>query len=739
MKPQAVAPSIPAPGRHTVRALLSGLVLLGLLAPQASPAAPADEKAPATQDAKAAPAAEEKKSEPAEEAKEEPKEEKAAEEPPALEAAPGEYRNWFETSVGGLLIDGNKAGAQRRLGLPDTAFGGVSSFHFEKDIGKKAIFKVDGRGIFDNEDYGLRLEYNHSEKGFVRGGLSQYREYYDGSGGWAPSNNQWFDLYSDAFHVVRGNAFFEAGLRVAGKPEITIRYDRDWREGLKDSTSWGNSYLTGTVGPRAFVPAFWGLDEDSNTLTLDVRHTLGKTTFGGAFLYEHSETDNSRFMRRDPFDISDRHTTHTERTESDLYGARAFVDTTFSPKLRFTSAYAFTTLETQLAGSRIIGADYDAVYDPVFGRRDVGFLNLAGLTQLDQHVWNANVMWTPIPSLAVIPAFRIENQAVDGASSRRDTGAVDLAREAANTRDMLDLSQQIEVRYTGITNVVLYARGDWVQGDGNLLESEFLNPGRTAELRRDTDFDRFSQKYTAGASWYPLQRVNLHAQYYRKMRENSYTTDPTGYLPGAFSGLYPGFIENHDFTTDDVNFRVTWRPLDKLALVSRYDLQFNTVDMQAAGLPSQRGAEQTAHIFGETITWTPLPRLYIQPGVNYVIDTTRSPAAEVSAFPGAPVEDAHNDYVNVTCTVGVVLDDRTDLQTQYNWYLADNFNNIAAFTQPYGAGFEEHGILTSLIRRINPRLKVTLRYGFFSNRGETDGGFNNYDAHLVYASTQYLF
>lgn len=721
-------PKAMAAGRHPVRSLLSGLVLLGLLAPHPilPQARAADEGTPnAPADAKPETGAK--------------PEESAAEEPPVLEAAPGEYRNWFETSVGGLLIDGNKAAAQRRLGLPDTAFGGVQAFHFEKDIGKKGLLKLDGRGIFDNEDYGLRLEYVDSDKGFLRGGLSQHREYYDGSGGWSPSNGQWFDLYSDAFHVVRGSAFFEGGLRMTGKPEITIRYDRDWREGMKDSTSWGSSRLTGGVGPRAFVPAAWGLDEHSDTITLDIRHTLGKTTFGGAFLYENTETDNAKYLRRDPLDVSDRHTTQRERTESDLYGARAFVDTTFSEKVRFTSAYAFTTLETLVSGSRILGADYDAVYDPAYGRRDVGFLNLAGLTQLDQHVWNANVLWTPLPNLAVIPAFRVENQAIDGSASRLDTGAQDIAREAANSRDMLDLSQQIELRYTGITNVVLYARGDWVEGDGNLLESEVLAATATPELRRDTDFDRFSQKYTAGATWYPLQRLNLHAQYYRKLRENTYDHDPTGYLPGSGAGLYPAFIENHDFTTDDLNFRVTWRPLDKLTLVSRYDLQYNTIETRGAGLPAGRSAKQTAHILGETITWTPVSRLYIQPGVNYVMDTTHSPAADVGAFPGTPLEDARNDYINVSCTVGLVLDDRTDLQTQYNWYLADNFRDISSWTQPYGAGVEEHGILTSLIRRINPRLKVTLRYGFFSSRGDTDGGYNNYDAHLVYASTQYLF
>ena len=74
----------------------------------------------------------------------------------------------------------------------------------------------------------------------------------------------------------------------------------------------------------------------------------------------------------------------------------------------------------------------------------------------------------------------------------------DIARNAANTRDMLDLSQQLELRYTGITNVVLYARGDWVQGDGNLFETQFAAANGGTELNRDSDFDRFAQKYTGG-------------------------------------------------------------------------------------------------------------------------------------------------------------------------------------------------------------------------------------------------
>ncbi len=745
---KSLSPSSQAPVPHprplhasAFATLLSGLLTLGLPIPISLPAAETPATPAATTPASTTPAATDtqERGANAEKAAEAPDAQEAAETPETpepTEAAPGDYRNWFDVTVGGLMVDGDQAAAQRRLGLPASAFGGSQRFHFEQDVGKKGLFKVDGRGIFDNEDYGLRLEWSDPDIGYVRGGIDQYREYYDGSGGWFPGNDTWFDLYDDNFDLVRGSAFFEVGLRLPKLPEITLRYQSDWRDGLKDSTHWGDTSLTGGAGPRAIVPAFRNIDESTDAISIDIRKTLGKVTFGGAFAYEHSDLDNATYLRRSPFQGADRHITQRETVESDLYSARAFADTLFNDKVRLTSSYAFTTLETDLGGSRILGADYDPIYDPVYGRRDIGFLGLSGGSQLDQHVWNVNGMWTPVPHLALIPAFRVENQSLDGMSSWTDTGAETLAREAANNRDMLDLSQQLELRYTGVTNLVLYARGDWVQGDGNLFEYQLLRNTGETELRRDSDFDRFAQKYTAGAHWYPLKRLNVHTQYYRKMRSTDYDDAAPGFI--NVSGSYPAFIEAQDFTTDDFNIRVTWRPLDKLTLVSRYDLQFNTYETRAAGLGETQGARGVAHIIGETVTWTPFSRFYLQPGVNYVLDSTQSDAAS-AINPGSPVEDSNNDYLQVTCTAGVVLDDKTDFQAQYTYYLSDNFRDISTYSQPYGSGTEEHGILASLIRRISPRLRVTLRYGFYTSRDELSGGHNDYDAHLVSTSAQYLF
>jgi hypothetical protein len=92
------------------------------------------------------------------------------------------------------------------LGLPSGAFGGIDSLHYERDVGKKGIFSLDGRGIFDNDDYAVRLQLADPDKGFIRAGYREFRRWYDGSGGFSPSNRVWLNLYDDEFYLKPGDA-----------------------------------------------------------------------------------------------------------------------------------------------------------------------------------------------------------------------------------------------------------------------------------------------------------------------------------------------------------------------------------------------------------------------------------------------------------------------------------------------------------------------------------------------------
>ena len=666
---------------------------------------------------------------------------------PAAESSktetPVEYNNWLELSAGSFFVGGDKAQFQHQSGLPGGPFGGVEDFHWETPVQKKGLFTVDGRGIFDNHDYLLKLQLSQPDKGYIQFGYREFRTWYDGSGGFFPGNDLWFSLYDDQMHIDRGQLWFESGLRMPGKPQLTFRYEHDFRNGQKDSTSWGITSLTG-VGDRGIVPSFWDIDETRDTFALELKHTVKKTDWGVGVRYEMLDQNNSRNMRQQPYEPDDRFVTQRDKVDTDLFNAHAFTDTRFNDKVMLTSGYSFTTLDNDLGGSRIYGTDYDAVYDPVFARQsfDPGFINLDGDSHLYQYVFNLNVMWMLKEKLALIPSVRVEHVDADASSSFLNTPD-ETPFHNSSDRDFTDVSEALELRYTGITNWVLYARGEWLEGQGSLNENQWntTDPNAPVEtLYRDTHDDRFTQKYVVGANWYPRRRINVAAQYYHKIKQNNYDnhTDSTPNDPDS-SDRYPAYLTDQDFTTDDVNVRTTWRPLNNLTLVSRYDFQYSTIDTKADYLSSVQSGKMTSHIFSESISWSPMARLYLQGSLNYVMDKMETPANNLTDDAADLVPKSQNDYWNATFSVGYALDTKTDLQAQYLFYRADNYTDNSQVSQPYGADAETHAVTATLSRQITPRLRWSLKYAFVTYSDHTSGDHNDYNAHGVYSSMQFRF
>ena len=123
-----------------------------------------------------------------------------------------DYRNWVEFGFGSTFIDGDKAAFMQRTGIRRDAFGGIEDLHFEQDVGKRGLFTLDGRAIYDNHDYALRLDLSYPDLGYVRAGYREFRTWYDGSGGFFPPTDLWFSIFDEQLAIDRKELFFEAGL-----------------------------------------------------------------------------------------------------------------------------------------------------------------------------------------------------------------------------------------------------------------------------------------------------------------------------------------------------------------------------------------------------------------------------------------------------------------------------------------------------------------------------------------------
>jgi hypothetical protein len=651
-----------------------------------------------------------------------------------------DYRNWFDVSVGGAVVNGDKAAFQQRTGLPAGPFGGVEDFHYEEDIGKKGIFKVDGRGVFDNHDYSLKFDVEHPEKGYIRGGYEEFRTYTDASGGFFPATGAWIAPFNNDLALDRGHAFFEAGLTLPNKPVVTFRFDHQFRYGQEDSTSWGDAAIPG-YGIRNIVPSFENIDETQDIFQADVKHTLGNTTFGLGLRYEIAHSDDSLNLLSTSTGTN-LFGTDREKVDTDMFNVHAFSETRFNEKILFTSGYSFTTMDTDVSGYRV----YGSAFDPTFAQRLPAFdtfENLTGSSDLQQHVANLNLPLQLGESLMLVPSLRIEKEDTDSSAVYSSPAAPlsGFPYGATSAQGLLDVSERLELRYTGLTNWVFYTRGEWLEGSGNVNEN-WNNLGTGANVvTQSTDNSRFWQTYTVGANWYPLQRLNFGAEYYHKERWNDYNNlvDSTpNVLINLPTSVYPAFLAAQDWRTDDANFRVTWRPRPNLTLVGRYDFQFSTIDTKpdpTSGLSKAQTAEMTSHIVSGTISWTPIQRLYLQTGVNWVLDQTETPAEDVTQA----IQMAKNDYWSANASIGYALNDKTDLQLQYFYYRADDRQDNSAFGLPYGADAQEHAVTVSMIRKISERIRLTLKYGYFDGRDWSSGNHLDYQAHLIYSSLHYRF
>ncbi len=697
------------------------------------------------------------------------------------EEAP-EYKNWIELGVGGTIVNGDNAQFEQEHRLPaDTAYGGIQDLHFEGPLGKDGLFSVDGHAIFDTNDYDITLQLSKAKLGYIKAGFTEFRSWYDGNGGFFPHDGGTF--FPPAFpemHIDRGDAWIELGLRVPNWPEITIRYEHEFRFGQKDSTIWGDTNLTGLQPPfnstRKIVPSFRDIDEKRDIVSLEISKTIGNTDVLLGMRYEHNTNDYSLNMERGAGQLppavpppgQQRKVTQTQNDDVDLFSGHGITVTRITDNLWFTAGYSYTTITNDLSGTRIFGTHWDEAFGepvPTLGNRDHAFIDLAGMAQIKENLFNANLFWMPFDNLAILSGFRYTHQNNDSESTFiaeepvRNTppftptnpqggfhyGVGEPANGARNS-DYNLFAQRLELRYTGIKDWLFWVQGEWEEDYGSVNEFQTIDE----EVPLDKNTNALGQKYTIGATWNPSMRFSMAGQYFHRIA--SYNED-------IITADFPRLVDQ-DWNIDDFNIRMTFRPklparMGSLALVTRYDFVHTSIDSQwffdgdipgfnrspVGTLAELQSGEIKKHVISEALNWNPLPRFFLQANFSYVLNQTDTPANNIELVPnaGPTVVNFRNDYWTVTSGIGYIIDDKTDFYADYYFYCANDYYKNAAVAVPYGMGATENAVSATITRQLNKQMRLLLRYGYFNYRDVTSGGHNNYRAHSLYSGLQVRF
>jgi hypothetical protein len=251
------------------------------------------------------------------------------------------------------------------------------------------------------------------------------------------------------------------------------------------------------------------------------------------------------------------------------------------------------------------------------------------------------------------------------------------------------------------------------------------------DIDRDTHLERTTHKYTYTANWYAKPTVTLAAQAYYRLRVNDFNNARDSTPPGT-SNRYPAYIIGQDFETTDFNLRLTWRPASNLTLITRYDIQENSVVTTEAGFTKAKSSELNSRVFSQSFTWLPTPRYYLMGALNAVTDALSTPAA-------ALILDGDNDYTYASLTGGVVVSEQSDLLLDLTRSSAHNYVDSSALTVPYHSGFDQTRVALTWVYQATENLVYHFRYSYAEYNDALVGGFSDYQAHTLYAKVQRNF
>jgi hypothetical protein len=619
--------------------------------------------------------------------------------------------------------------------------GGIDALAIQRSLGGDWKLSLEGRAIFDVNDYKLQLEIVNPEVGFLRAGYKAFRKYYDNSGGFYNFTTAGPTLLSSGrdLSLDIGSFYVELGLTLPNWPAIVLGYERMYKDGEKSMIEWGT--VTESPFSRNINAAVKEINEQVDIFKLSIDHDISNVHVGDQFRYEKYNYDN---VREDdtaltlPNTAPGKSVVVNENYQHGAFYNTFHMESHVSEKVYWSAGYFFTSLKGE--------PDFavDTIIDAANGGTSSGsdkFWNLrdASIDQ-ESHVLNLNVMYGPCAKTYAYAGIQAEQTESD-AFADADWNETSAPTEAAliNTRNDKDwFEERVGIRCIAIPFTTLYAEGKWQQGSVGLFEEELItgaDPAIRSELEQrytDTDVDR--QEYRIGFNTAPIRRVNLSGYYRRYEGDNRYNNlidqiivDDGSTLEAEPQDGYSAFIDHQEFDTHEFGAKLTVRPSSKVNISFKYqfvdtDIATEFEDPAASG----QSGNYDANIYSVAATVLPVSRMYCTALFSYQDTRTIGTANGAAAVPRY-----EGNVYSIVGALGYALDEKTDVRAEYSYSHSDNFVDVSADGLPLGLDYQRHAVSVSVSRELADNIVARLRYGYYELDEDSTGGFNDYIAHLI--------
>ena len=626
-----------------------------------------------------------------------------------------------------LSVEGNEQKFREQTWINEEWSGGIDRFIAEAWLDADTKFTAEGRAITGPENYKLKLGLNVQDVGFLRGGVEQFRRYYNNYGGYydpfntLPEPDPLAPVFTPVpgeelvipepvaaayrlnreLHLDVGRAWAEIGFDRPLWPAITLGYEYRYKEGEKSSILWGPSTLSGET--RRIYPAYKYINEDIQTFRADITYGIAGFEMENNFMAEFIDLETRRFEASpDNFEgVPTTFTTIDETHDSFQLSNTFSLQKDIRDWWTVSGGYYYSYLEADTSFQQ---NTFNGLGETVFGQQ---WFSRPIILDWDAHIFNVSTRlgaWKGL-SLSAGVQSNWERQNAMGNSTlffglpdpTVDIDPFFLSTVGSSTQTVTS-TEHATLRFDAIPRTVLFAQAELEQESTDYFEED---PGMQQNFLRDTELGSEEQDYRAGFTFSPWSRISLNSHYRYRLKENRYDhlRDQTSFtdFEGATIVLptlgYPGFILGRDTETQEVKARINVRPTRWLSTNVSYQMQttnFETVtsantapvveEDDASGLdpippfvsPTDTvggrvlAGEYNSHIYSLNFDLTPWDRLSLNTSFSFHDSHSRS------ADNGDPaVEDFDGDVYSVMVGGAFVLNKKTDISAYYTFSRGD--------------------------------------------------------------------
>jgi hypothetical protein len=623
--------------------------------------------------------------------------------------------------------------------------GGLEDFALTEKLKENSTLTLNGHVLLN--DYKLALGLTKTDFGFANLGWSQYRKYYDDTGGYyqpfsPPSFNLDRDLYKDI-----GRAWADFGLTLPQWPRLVLGYEFQTRDGSEAMLQWGPVY--NGVETRDIYPAFKNLSEKVHILKFDADYETGgwlaTDSFRGEWYSLTTDQFNDTFYTIGAAGMA---STQVKGSQSHFQGANTVhLENQFTDWLFAAGGYLYSKFN----GDAAVNVDTSQLsFIPSFGIYPVVLpvWNAQGIElQRESHVFSVSAMVGPWEGLTMSLSTQNEwtrqtgfgeaNVAIVNSSGPSPVGLSSYQSDL----DRSTFSQNAQLRFVKIPFTTLFAEARFQQESIGQFQEDTggLNP-----FLLNTEAQSWLQNWRTGFNTSPWRRVALSAHYLHYQNHSDYDNTLKALGPGLppYAG-YPGFIRWRNLTSNEAEARLSLQVASWLKttfsyrwLDNDYDTATDPVADPISGVPGGitpgtglLAGQYQAHIGSVNATMTPWRRLYLSATL------TGQNARTVTSANGSPsVAPYAGDIFSVGASASYILTDKTDLTASYVFSTADFAQDNVAAGLPLGINYQQQALQAGIKHRLSKDKTVSLQYRFYHYDEPTSGSVNNYNAQGVFAA-----